>query len=156
VPYKWELGGVCHEGCAAVMGIASYLGDLIGKDKGAKVTRQDAKRAFELMAAAEEPLQVCVCVGNLSLGGHAGGQLVCGNMSLGGHAGGQLVCGNMSLGGHAGGQLVCGNCACDASCKGRSLVQCTTIALPLLDKIRDGKQLVQARPSGVTPLDCYW
>jgi hypothetical protein len=44
------------------MGIASYLGDLIGKDKGGKVTRQDAERAFELMAAAEEPMQVCVCV----------------------------------------------------------------------------------------------
>lgn len=62
MPYKWELGGVSHESCVAVIGIASYLDDLIGKGKGGKVTRADAERAFEVMAAAEQPLQVlCTC-----------------------------------------------------------------------------------------------
>jgi hypothetical protein len=50
--------------------------------------------------------------------------------------------GDMSLGGHAGGQLVCGNCTCGRFVHGaESLI---TIALPLLDKIMDGKQLVHA------------
>ena len=56
VPYKFELGGVCHEGCAGILGLRDYLAVLSGVDPTA-LDRSAVERAFELMAACEMPLQ---------------------------------------------------------------------------------------------------
>jgi cysteine desulfurase family protein (TIGR01976 family) len=53
IPYKFELGGVSHEGCAGLLALAPYLRFLAG---GAELDRPAALRAFAVMAALEQPL----------------------------------------------------------------------------------------------------
>lgn len=52
VPYKFELGGACHEGCAAIVGLKSYLRMLAALGEGASA---DEARAA-LTGAADAPL----------------------------------------------------------------------------------------------------
>ncbi len=59
VPYKYELGGASHEGCAGLNALASYLGDLCD-DPGrtaADLDHQSVVRAFERMTELEAPVQ---------------------------------------------------------------------------------------------------
>ncbi len=57
VPYKFELGGVCHEACAGLLGLAEYLKYVAGSDENQAVTRSDVTTAYDLMTACELPLQ---------------------------------------------------------------------------------------------------
>lgn len=70
VPYKFELGGVNHEGCAGLLGLAGYLAFLAGlggrdgdaaagdgPGPGAGIDRGTIEQAFAVMAACERPLQ---------------------------------------------------------------------------------------------------
>jgi cysteine desulfurase family protein (TIGR01976 family) len=57
LPYKFELGGVCHEGCAGVLGLRDYLAMLAGVGESCALDRAAVERAFEIMAACELPLQ---------------------------------------------------------------------------------------------------
>jgi cysteine desulfurase family protein (TIGR01976 family) len=53
IPYKFELGGASHEGCAGLVGLGAYLSFLAGAtlcDRAAVV------RAFGRMGALEQPL----------------------------------------------------------------------------------------------------
>ena len=59
VPYKYELGGASHEGCAGLCALAGYLGELCG-DKGrtaADCEYDTVHRAFERMTELEAPVQ---------------------------------------------------------------------------------------------------
>jgi cysteine desulfurase family protein (TIGR01976 family) len=59
VPYKFELGGVCHEACAGVLALGPYLQLLAngGADRPSDAcTRAEVERAFALMEDAERPL----------------------------------------------------------------------------------------------------
>lgn len=55
VPYKFELGGVSHEGCAGLCALGDYLGVLSGREGACD--RSTVERAMEVMAALELPLQ---------------------------------------------------------------------------------------------------
>lgn len=57
VPCKLELGGVLHEGCAGILGLQPYLAFLAGAAPDRPLERAIVERAFEVMAALEEPLQ---------------------------------------------------------------------------------------------------
>jgi cysteine desulfurase family protein (TIGR01976 family) len=57
VSYKFELGGVCHEGCAGILGLRDYLGQLAGVGEEGALDRAAVEHAFELMTACELPLQ---------------------------------------------------------------------------------------------------
>jgi cysteine desulfurase family protein (TIGR01976 family) len=57
VPYKFELGGVSHEGCAGILGLRDYIAELGGVEEPAAVDRSAVERAFDLMTACELPLQ---------------------------------------------------------------------------------------------------
>lgn len=57
LPYKFELGGVNHEGCAALLGLRDYIGFLAGVSDAATIGREDLEKAFDLMTACELPLQ---------------------------------------------------------------------------------------------------
>jgi cysteine desulfurase family protein (TIGR01976 family) len=57
VPYKFEVGGVSHEGCAGILGLRDYLASLVEIDAPADLDRADVERAFEYMTACERPLQ---------------------------------------------------------------------------------------------------
>ncbi|MHC5023314.1 MAG: cysteine desulfurase-like protein [Planctomycetota bacterium] len=57
VPYKFELGGASHEGCAGLLALGSYLAFLAGGDESAAADRAVIERAFEAMARRERPLQ---------------------------------------------------------------------------------------------------
>ena len=57
VPYKFELGGVCHEACAGILGLRDYLEMLAGVGEPGTLDRSAVERAFELMTACELPLQ---------------------------------------------------------------------------------------------------
>ncbi len=54
VPYKFELGGAIHEGCAGLLALGDYLSFLSGRDR---VDRETVTGAFELMTRCELPLQ---------------------------------------------------------------------------------------------------
>lgn len=56
VPYKFELGGACHEGCAAIVALGGYLSFLAGRPDG-PCDRATVERAFERMTELEVPLQ---------------------------------------------------------------------------------------------------
>lgn len=56
VPYKMELGGVLHEGCAGILGVRDYIGFLAGSPPGAEVDRKAVEQAFFEMAELEKPL----------------------------------------------------------------------------------------------------
>jgi selenocysteine lyase/cysteine desulfurase len=57
VSYKFELGGVCHEGCAGILGLRDYLELLAGVGEPGTLDRAGVERAFEVMTACELPLQ---------------------------------------------------------------------------------------------------
>jgi cysteine desulfurase family protein (TIGR01976 family) len=57
VSYKFELGGVSHEGCAGILGLRDYLGQLAGVGEQGALDRTAVEHAFELMTACELPLQ---------------------------------------------------------------------------------------------------
>lgn len=53
IPYKFELGGVSHEGCAGLLALRPYLQFLAGSNEHDRAT---VERAFSVMAALEQPL----------------------------------------------------------------------------------------------------
>lgn len=55
--YKFELGGITHEGCAGLNGLRKYLNVLAGRAEGETVTRAAVSDAFGAVAALEVPLQ---------------------------------------------------------------------------------------------------
>ena len=60
VPYKFELGGVSHEGCAGLLGLSPYFYFLAGHAATAvdePIDRATVERACETMTALELPLQ---------------------------------------------------------------------------------------------------
>jgi cysteine desulfurase family protein (TIGR01976 family) len=57
LPYKFELGGVNHEGCAGILGLRDYLGFLAGGGSSGRFDRAAVESAFALMTACELPLQ---------------------------------------------------------------------------------------------------
>lgn len=57
LPYKFEIGGVCHEGCAGILGLADYLRVLARVPEDAALDREAVERAFGVMTACELPLQ---------------------------------------------------------------------------------------------------
>ncbi len=62
VPYKFELGGVCHEACAGLLALREYLCFLSGQQRDESgstpgdCTRTVIEEAFALMEALERPL----------------------------------------------------------------------------------------------------
>lgn len=57
VPYKYELGGVCHEGCAGLIALGEYLKFLAGTQSRSPIDRQTVLDAFGVMTACELPVQ---------------------------------------------------------------------------------------------------
>ncbi len=57
VPYKMELGGVLHEGCAGILGVRDYLAFLGGDEFIENIDRHTVERAFDEMTAHELPMQ---------------------------------------------------------------------------------------------------
>lgn len=57
LPYAFELGGVNHEACAGLLGLADYLRFLTGDGDDVPLQRSTVERAFDLMTACELPLQ---------------------------------------------------------------------------------------------------
>jgi len=57
VPYKLELGGVNHEGCAGLLGVRDYLAFLADVAQPDRLDRHGVERAFDVMAACELPVQ---------------------------------------------------------------------------------------------------
>lgn len=66
VPYAFELGGSSHEGCAALVALATYLAFLAGDELDARasldrpaagLTRETVQRAFARITELELPLQ---------------------------------------------------------------------------------------------------
>jgi cysteine desulfurase family protein (TIGR01976 family) len=60
IPYKFELGGVDHEGCAGLLALRSYLRFLAGRDEDGRETILAATRAME---ALERPLTDALVAG---------------------------------------------------------------------------------------------
>lgn len=60
-PYKFELGGASHEGCAGLLGLKPYIAHLAGG--GPEPTRGDVVQAFASMGQAELPLQKLIIEG---------------------------------------------------------------------------------------------
>ncbi|MBC02159.1 MAG: cysteine desulfurase-like protein [Phycisphaerae bacterium] len=60
LPYKYELGGASHEGCAGLCALGGYLGELAGSpvDSADECGTDIVQRAFERMKELEEPVQV--------------------------------------------------------------------------------------------------
>ena len=58
-PYKFELGGTNHEGCAGLLALQEYLGFLGGKEPTGNTTlcRAEIERAWQIAASLEVPLQ---------------------------------------------------------------------------------------------------
>jgi len=57
LPYKFEVGGANHEGCAGIRGLRDYLAFLVGEADPASLDRPAIERAFETITACELPLQ---------------------------------------------------------------------------------------------------
>ena len=59
VPYKFELGGASHEGCAGLCALASYLGLLAGAPEidADSCPRRVIERAFDAITELESPVQ---------------------------------------------------------------------------------------------------
>ena len=57
VPYKFEVGGASHEGCAGILGLRDYLLFLADAPASASIDRAVVERAFDTMVACELPLQ---------------------------------------------------------------------------------------------------
>jgi cysteine desulfurase family protein (TIGR01976 family) len=56
VPYKLELGGVLHEGCAGALGLCDYLPAVAGRGPEETLRRETVVRAFSAVEALEQPL----------------------------------------------------------------------------------------------------
>lgn len=56
IPYKFELGGPCHELCAGRLGLKPYLLELANRDPTDVVDREVIVQAFETIKRLEEPL----------------------------------------------------------------------------------------------------
>lgn len=56
VPYKFELGGVTHEGCAGLAALQPYLNFLAGVPEEGPADRAAIRAAFNVMTALEAPL----------------------------------------------------------------------------------------------------
>ncbi|MBK8974629.1 MAG: aminotransferase class V-fold PLP-dependent enzyme [Planctomycetes bacterium] len=54
-PYAFELGGVCHEGCAALLGVGDLLAFVAG-DPAAPVSRDTVRRAYRRFHELEDEL----------------------------------------------------------------------------------------------------
>ena len=59
VPYKFELGGASHEGCAGLCALASYLGLLAGESEvdADSCPRRVIEKAFNTITELESPVQ---------------------------------------------------------------------------------------------------
>lgn len=57
VPYKFEIGGPSHEGCAGLLGLRDYLAFLAGAPDPDALTRTHIESAFATMTGCELPLQ---------------------------------------------------------------------------------------------------
>ncbi len=57
IPYSFELGSVCHESCAGLLGIGDYIKELAGITPADDLERADVETAFDIMTACELPLQ---------------------------------------------------------------------------------------------------
>lgn len=62
LPYKFELGGASHEGCAGLCALAPVLGELAGRGNPGEIDAKNCSyeivaEAFETMTALEAPLQ---------------------------------------------------------------------------------------------------
>ena len=57
LPYKFEVGGANHEGCAGICGLRDYLATLVGEADSSRLDRPAIERAFDIMTACELPLQ---------------------------------------------------------------------------------------------------
>ena len=57
LPYKFEVGGASHEGCAGLLGLRDYLSFLANVPMAASIDRAVVERAFDTMIACELPLQ---------------------------------------------------------------------------------------------------
>ncbi len=57
LPYKFEVGGANHEGCAGVCGLRDYLAFVVGEADPRALDRPAIEQAFEIMTACELPLQ---------------------------------------------------------------------------------------------------
>jgi len=56
VPYQFELGGVSHEGCAGILGLADYFKVVADVGPDTELSRAEVEQAFEVMTACEQPL----------------------------------------------------------------------------------------------------
>jgi selenocysteine lyase/cysteine desulfurase len=57
VPYKFEMGGPSHEGCAGIRGLRDYLAFLVDLEDPQSLDRSAIEKAFDIMTACELPLQ---------------------------------------------------------------------------------------------------
>ncbi|MDY7110081.1 MAG: cysteine desulfurase-like protein [Planctomycetota bacterium] len=57
IPYKFELGGASHEGCAGLLALGEYLNFLAGREEDVPIDRQAIVDAFDVMHACEDPVQ---------------------------------------------------------------------------------------------------
>jgi len=57
IPYKFEPGGVSHEGCAGLLALWPYLAGVAGGDPGGPPRREVIERAYERFTAVETALQ---------------------------------------------------------------------------------------------------
>ncbi len=57
VPYKFELGGANHEGCAGLLGLREYIALIAGEADAEQLDRGGVERAFDVMTACELPVQ---------------------------------------------------------------------------------------------------
>jgi cysteine desulfurase family protein (TIGR01976 family) len=56
VPYQFELGGACHEGCAGILGLTDYLKVVADAKPDDMLSREMVEQAFEVMTGCEQPL----------------------------------------------------------------------------------------------------
>jgi len=57
LPYKFEVGGASHEGCAGLLGLRDYLAFLANLRDSQELDRSAIETAFDKMTACELPLQ---------------------------------------------------------------------------------------------------
>ncbi len=57
LPYKFEVGGANHEGCAGVLGLRDYLAFVARVEDPNTLDRTAVEHAFDVMTACELPLQ---------------------------------------------------------------------------------------------------
>jgi len=57
LPYKFEVGGASHEGCAGLLGLRNYLAFLADLEDSQELDRSAIELAFATMTACELPLQ---------------------------------------------------------------------------------------------------